>query len=63
MSDLADAGAALVLVGIIGAATYVGVQMTAPGHTTVAMLLYTVIAAGIVLIGLGNSDDEEADQA
>lgn len=60
MSDLGDAGAALVMVGLLGAGTYTAVQAFAAEHTVAAMAVYAVISAGIVLIALADDDSEGA---
>ena len=63
MSDLGDVGAALILVGFVGAGTYATVQALAPAQTIPAMVAYAVIGAGIVLIAFADDGDEGADQA
>lgn len=59
MPNKSDVGAALVLVGLVGIGTYVAVQALAPQHTVPAMAGYAVIGAGIVLIGLGDSEGDD----
>ena len=59
MTDTGDVGAALVLVGLVGVGTYAAVKTLAPRHTLAAMVGYAVAGAGIVLIGLSDSEGDD----
>jgi hypothetical protein len=61
-SDLGDVGAALILVGLVGAGTYAAVQALAPDQTLPAMVIYSVIGAGIVLIAFADDGDSPEDE-